>query len=358
MTMPRPNTAHYPHILAAADIAKVSGPALALPTVDQAAVDRVIAHLPDAARAGRREDPAAAWFSLGALPPRDRNASVLYAAVAEQLKALGLDVYARTAEHIDGSAVPIEYSVSYESLLGAATYVHATRTAWIDAATSTWVDFVGPGGKVVIEPGSFGPVAAFLSPTPSPEDAAWIAEAGTGARSEATPGWRSGTDFYDHPPIDLARAAIGELRIPRWTFDDVAKLWSEGTGGTVTRSHNLYTPDGVRHGRTLIFVLGDQDKTYAFDDVYTLTAEALVDEVLRDGPWATAPMATGERPRTPSAHDHLADRLKEAGAVLHMGDGPPVVLPPPVTPVSTAQPPPKVPTSTPTPGPAKPKGAK
>lgn len=286
------------------------------PRVDEAQVDLILARLPEKAREGR-SDPEAEAFSLGTWDVRRPEHVALWAVVADRLEELGLGTL-RRRQMLDVREVPCELFVTYESLEEASSHVLEGRARHLEAARAGWAARFGEGAAVAVEPGHFGHVLTFLAPELDPEDAAWFIEPG---RPPARPSWSSTTDFYDHEPAELVARALHELKIPRWSFDQVAKLWAEGTGGDVERSRGLWTPDGPRRIAVLVFRLNGADKAYAVEDVYTLSAEQLVDEVLRDGIWATA--AEDVAPEEGGAGEEGSEAPPDAPVAAPGADSPP-----------------------------------
>lgn len=273
---------HHASTVLAAAAAAALPPPIPLPAVRHADVDEAIARLPAKAREGRRMDPGAVAFSVGSWDALHASHASLFVAVANELERLGLEVSLGTLK-LGGRELPTELFVSYESLAAAAERIHATRETWLATAREAWTVRFGEAGAIDIERGPFGDILALIGPEPATEDTEWLAQPG---RMIERPAWRSGTDFYDHPPAELVRAALAAFQIPLWSFDVVAKLWAENTGGDVQRSRGLWTKDGMLPGPTILFRLDATEKTYAVEDVFALTAEAFVDEVLRDPVWS------------------------------------------------------------------------
>jgi hypothetical protein len=250
-------------------------------SVDPVAVEKALNSLPEKARLGRLRDPEAPSFLLAAWNPQISEHVYLYCAVRDRLRASEIRVDEVT-EQWGRAHVPRALFVDYESLDAAAAKIRQGRADWMSSATKAWGARFGDAGTVAIEGTPYGDIVVFVAPPMSAEDAEMWAEPG---ETSSTPRiYRTGTDWESREAGAVVSAAIADLKVPVWSFDDVSKLWGSAVpGGDVVRRRGHYVEGaGMRDVPTLIFRKGGAEKTYPVEDVYDLTASALVDFVRAD----------------------------------------------------------------------------
>lgn len=266
-------------LLAAADVARgalSTGPEHALTLLSEVDVERVLATLPARAAVGAKLHPLThrGFFLLASWEPADPAAVAVHDEVHARLDTMRLETRCLRAYNMLGEP-PCAIYVSFASVVAAADAAREHRATWLATARTTWLQRCGPGATVEPSQSNDGERLVFSVPL----DVAAVRDPLDRRPAHVRrPEYLSSYDVTTRPVDDVVDAAAAALQVPLWSFAEISAAWVELTGtGDVLRGRGLWDRGAVAQVPTVIFRFGGEERTYGIEEVYALTAAALLE---------------------------------------------------------------------------------